>query len=265
MNLWAQFKAKQTVSKDESMYEHRWTELVESDNRDKLNELTTTLCTELEKNQRVRLNCSTKKSAGSVEVLQDCKDIDVLYARAEFINDAFQSLVSILLETGLSAKPAAEAKAVAEGKPAAEGTAAADSRVDNLGSSITSLLKKDLKTLFSEEDAEEILRNLEPCYQKILKQLWPPTGVKSTNQLTESASAATQSQAPQSPSQVDEPNKTAPHTAVTVKSDTVGHDAQHETDPTVSVRRGPVKLPARAIAKVSTAPLQLPPSSRSRC
>ena len=35
-------------------------------------------------------------------MLQDCADIDVLYAQAEFINDAFQSLVSNLVDIEFS-------------------------------------------------------------------------------------------------------------------------------------------------------------------
>jgi hypothetical protein len=135
--------AIEAVSKDEAMYNELWTKLESSEGTEliKMNESTQELLSEFGNSslKEVKLNWFTKtlgkvlNSARSVEVLQDCKDIDVLYARAEFINDAFQSLVSVLLESSLNTaaqtKAAAEAKAAAGALPADEAKAAAEAKV----------------------------------------------------------------------------------------------------------------------------------------
>jgi hypothetical protein len=87
MNRIARFKARESVAKDEGIYEKIWETVdnEESTCKEALNDF----CS------------STFTFETSEELLQDCTDIDVLYSQAEFINDAFQSLVSGLLETSV--------------------------------------------------------------------------------------------------------------------------------------------------------------------
>jgi hypothetical protein len=268
MNHRARQKAREDVADDEEMYQARWAALLKtSDEEDQcvqLNNLTKTLGEEL-------------KSAISVDVLQDCKDIDVLYARAEFINDAFQSLVSILIETGLSA-------------------------VRHYDSSKPSPLRKDLETFFVEKDVDKILEHMKHHYQN-------GTAIQNIKEEDVSVKAAVQisEQKGQNPQLPGQPfNSDA--VAVNIEGNAAAHGAQDRvqhikesdvsskaalqpsdarldsatkrsdgeaeksttTAPAVLVRavlmrQGPVKLPARAIAKVSQTPLQLPPSCRNQC
>jgi elongation factor P--beta-lysine ligase len=87
MNKRAQWKARASVAEDEKMYQEIW-KLVEKE----------------EKPCKTALNafCSSELTCkASDELLQDCSDIDILYSQAEFMNDAFQSLVSGLIETSV--------------------------------------------------------------------------------------------------------------------------------------------------------------------
>lgn len=87
MNNRARWKARASVAEDEKMYQEIW-ELVEKE----------------EKPCKTALNefCSSEFTCNaSDELLQDCSDIDILYSQAEFMNDAFQSLVSGLVETSV--------------------------------------------------------------------------------------------------------------------------------------------------------------------
>jgi hypothetical protein len=189
-----------------------------------------------------------------------------LYARAEFINDAFQSLVSILLETEFSA--------VRDG--------------DSLKSS---LFKKELGALFAEDDVGKVIKRIQAHSDKaaVLQQNSFFKG--SCNSAAAQPNEQT-SQSPQLPGQtygdvaVDMEGTTASRgtqdrngttsqepvtsgdgpAATNVQSDAkpVSDHVQRIQDannklppPPVSVRRGPVKLPSRAIAKVSYTLLEL--------
>ncbi len=271
MNARARRKALDSVSKDEARYEEAWDKLREKENEKLelsiLNSLT-------EKRQPGQLNFNTKINlktfdealqqslmnldTSSVEVLQDCKDIDVLYARAEFINDAFQSLVSILLETGL---PAARQNS----------------------SSNMSPLKKALAAFFAEVDIEKILQQLKHFDRNETAGPRIPR-TKEGDVVTVSPQAAVQHsepmiQAPPLPGQTtdavvnigndvgahEDGNKIASQQTsqdnVSVKAAVQSTDGEAKTLPNVWVRRGPVKLPARAIAKVSQNPLQYTPAA----
>jgi hypothetical protein len=219
MNKRAHRKARDGVSEDEKMYQDRWNALREDEH-----EKPALLILNSQSNSNSKLNLKAfddaLKSAGSVEVLQDCNDIDALYARAEFINDAFQSLVLVLLETGLSANPAAETKAAvevnvaaqaepaSEAKVAAEAGAAAEAKaaskaklapesgVDHHGSSNISRLKKDLEAFVAEVDIEEILKNLKLHHEATMNHLKPHNVDKTASHRTKegngSAKAATE-------------------------------------------------------------------------
>jgi hypothetical protein len=286
MNARAQRKARDAVSDDKKMYQKSWDALRE-DKYEKLELLI--LNSQLNSNSKINLKAFDEalKSAGSVEVLQDCKDIDVLYARAEFINDAFQSLVSVLLETGLPAKPAAETKAAVEANAAAKAELSSEAKAaaEAKAASNISRLKKDLQEYFAEVDIEEILQNLKIQYETTLNHSKAHNLDETEEQL---------SGQPMDTEQNDQPGKEWYHfsrfhfkrcfkvvpveqahaddTRVDIRSNSAVHGFQdqnetarqlnkkgdeHDNVPAVLVRRGPVKLPARAIAKVG------PPLSNS--
>jgi hypothetical protein len=174
------------------------------------------------------------------------------------------------------AKPDFEAKAPAKAEAASEAEPASDSGVDRHGSSNISLLKKDFEPFFAGEYVEEILDYLKPRHEAILKHLkLHYEKIQHTEEGDGSAQAATQpskqmSKEPQLHSeQDDQPGKACFHfsrfdfknfkvvpaddTRVDIRSDNGKHEAAVANAPAVLVRRGPVKLPARAIAKVSPA------------
>jgi hypothetical protein len=303
MNGLARRRARKSVAKDEKMYQDRWKALLKTkDEEFQLKQLT--------KNHLDPMSQDLEKfllSSGSVQLLQDCKDIDVLYARAEFINEAFQSLVSILLESSPSAveaKLTSEEKAAVEAHASSEAKPTSDSGVDHHGCANISAMKKELKAFFADDDVEEILKNLSH-YEEIFKHLKPHNGVETSCQhakegdmsvktIVQQQQQQQQQHLPGYIEQDDQPVKTAHdvETRVDMKRDSVEHGAQdhnktinqdtqkgdgsvkstehssgakpdlarnHKVDDkatdivtahTVVVRRGPVKLPARAIAKV---------------
>jgi len=270
MNALARHKASEKVANDQEMYQASWDALLKRKSVFKEEILTEEKQLDHLTVDFLNFLSEELKSAGSVEVLQDCKDIDVLYARAEFINDAFQSLVSILLETGLSC-------------------------VHRHGSSNTTPLKKELELFFAEDDIDKILK---------LKHLKPRDANQKASQHTkedDGSGKAMERKSEQisqgqllpgqpfnsndsyvtieSNAEAKNLNKTAPqHTTegngsaqAAMHSGDAKTDGEHNrtdgdaaksntTAPTVLLRRGPVKLPARAIAKVSPPPLKLPPS-----
>lgn len=216
MNARARRKAREGVSDDEKKYEERWGAL-QKDEHEKpelliLNSLDKEhLPGQLNSNPKNNLMVFNEalKQTRSAEVLQDCKDIDVLYNRAESINDAFQSLVSILLETGLPA-------------------------LLHHGSLSSSLLKKALAAHFDEVDIDKILQHLESFDR-----------IENSGQSTKKSDGSTKLAEHDSPD-VHLPGQIYSNDAVVnIRSDSAAHGAK------LWVRRGPVKLPARAIAKVS--------------
>jgi hypothetical protein len=251
MNARARHRALEKVANDEKTYEGCWNEVRKSkDEEAQLKELNDTNLKPISK--KLEKTCS-------VDVLQDCQDIDVLYARAEFINDAFQSLVSILLET--------ELPAVCDG--------------DSLKSS---LFKKELGALFAEDDVGKVIKRMQAHSDN--------TAVLEQKSFKGSAAAQPNEQTSQSPPLPGQPygevavdiegstakrgtqdrNGTTFQETVTSgdgpAAANVQSDAKLDSDhvqkiqgadneppppppPPVKVRRGPVKLPSRAIAKVS--------------
>jgi hypothetical protein len=87
MNRRARLKALESVAGDEKIYQKIWETFSEEERTD--NKTLNEFCS------------STFTYEASDDLLQDCTDIDMLYAQAEFINDAFQSLVSGLLKTSV--------------------------------------------------------------------------------------------------------------------------------------------------------------------
>jgi hypothetical protein len=91
MNLRAKKKALRIVEDDKEKYEAKWKTILSKDSQC-IGDLATDLTNYFG-------HAVESESSTTVSVFQDCKDIDELYSRAEFINDAFQSLVSDLLES----------------------------------------------------------------------------------------------------------------------------------------------------------------------
>ncbi len=208
INHRARRKARQIVEKDEIKYQASWKALCESPKEHhELKQLET----------KLKLFGHVLESSSTVDVLQDCKDIDVLYARAEFINDAFQSLVSLMVE-----------------------------QHENHASSIQELI------LLSLEEDHQIIDQISQRKEHTQKN-------SQRYDIQQHMHSTTMSSHVPLPNLIHQFNIGAAcnqsiETAVNMREITRGY-AHQQCDEAVevatSLRRGPVKLPSRAIAKVS--------------
>ena len=221
MNHRARRKARQIVANDEIQYQAKWKTLckIQEPGLDKLEKTLKSFDHALE-------------SVIAVDVLQDCKDIDVLYARAEFINDAFQSLVSLLVEQ--HENPSKRASSIQELVFVSldEDHQMIDQISQRTKHKQKSSQKDDLQQHILNDDGHSSAH---------------PSHVSSSNSTFHQEypiPASTQSM----------------ETAVDMReiAPAVARQLSDKAaDVATSLRRGPVKLPSRAIAKVSQIPLLL--------
>jgi hypothetical protein len=204
------------ISYDKQLYDYAWNELCRSEEEvHQLHELDAIL-NSLQ---------SMLKFTGSGDVHQDCRDIDVLYARAEFINDAFQSLVPILFETWRSS-------------------------VHECGSSKTEPM--ELEAFFAKEFLDDIKAMLQPKHHDDKKTAGQHT---KDGECSAKAAVLPSEQMSQSTHIPGQTYNTNDDVAVNIENNALVHEVQDRNETkksgTVLARRGPVKLPSRAIAKVS--------------
>ena len=230
MNYRARRKARQIVADDEIEYQKRWQKLCAVSNN-QLELLETKLQT----------FGHVFESGSSIEVLQDCEDIDVLYAHAEFINAAFQSLVSLLVEEHENPKQRA--------------------------SSIQELI-----LLSPNDDNHHIMDRFSQPNESVIKSskgteehVAVDISACARNSQTAHESETSSTMLPPPPPQlmlnlptihhqVTQETSTLPNSIEldSLPANTTGSYAHANTPAAPSTRRGPVKLPSRAIAKVRT-------------
>jgi len=243
MNLRAKKKALRIVEDDKEKYEAKWKTILSKDSQC-IGDLATDLTNYFG-------HAVESESSTTISVFQDCKDIDELYSRAEFINDAFQSLVSGLLESLQGAECTKQPQY----------SKCIDLKAFRPSKDLMQLFSQiDRDQLFGEqEEAEALTETLNQTEDRIQNQ----SSTVDSNSISQTSDhLVLEVGPPHVPEQdarlvVDVLTGAVEymHTPVNVPDSIVEvsepKSSVHADDtPSVLVRRGPVKLPSRAIAKV---------------
>ncbi len=242
MNLRAKKKALRIVEDDKKKYDAKWKSILSKESqsiRDLATDLTNYFGHAVE-----------SESSATLSVLQDCKDIDEMYSRAEFINDAFQSLVSGLLEFLQGAectKQPQYSKCIF---------------FKEFGPS------KDLLQLFSQIDRDQLFGEQEDAgltktLNQTLDRIQNQSSTTDSNSISQTSHHLVLEVKPSHEPKQDEMlvvdvftgavegHLTPVHVPDSIVEVSEPKSSVHADDtPSVLVRRGPVKLPSRAIAKV---------------